>query len=716
MRIAQKLLILLLLIAALPLALQVVLDRWAMQQLGGDLGRSARNAVTQRTSEQLQLIIRDHATVMNWHRRMLEHVVAAQAREVERRLREAPSGSAPIFFSADYDRGDARIAGVTPSKRHFTFRSGSAAEPIPVTYDAQVYKLAPDASADGVAEDLARLADMPEAYAFLRSAHPNVIYWQYTALDEGIHTSYPGHGGYPVEFDPRQRDWYRQARDSGRLGWIGPYLDASSEQLIFTISAPVYGSDGEFAGVTALDVTVADVIAGMAVAGNWSESARSMLVRLAEEGAPLDRRVQILAHPGLHRRGERWNAHIDAEWLTPEAPAAFEGMVTDMAAGVSGARRMPYQQNESLWVYGPLATAQHHLLMILPYEEVVAEARQAEAEVIDRTHAQLRDAGVIAGVLLMVVLAAAIIGARSVTRPVRELARAAAAVAEGDFDARARVRTRDELGRLARVFNAMVPKLEDQMRLRQSLDLAMEVQQRLLPTTAPLAEGLDIAGCSEYCDETGGDYFDFLELASLGPHMLGVTVGDVVGHGISAALLMTTARAVIRSQADSQPDLAQLMTDMNRHLAQDMSADRFMTMLYMVIDGRKRRVHWVSAGHDPAMLYDPTTDKFIELSDADHGVPLGIDPDWVYHQSGPQALSLGQVLVAGTDGVWEQRNPAGEMFGKERLQEVVRANAAESAERISTAIKEELVRFRAGRPQGDDVTMVVVKLLPSDTN
>ncbi|RMF84014.1 MAG: HAMP domain-containing protein [Planctomycetota bacterium] len=629
---------------------------------------------------------------------------------MQRRLAAPPPPQADVFFSSDYDRGDPRIGGLAPSGRHFAFRADAPPRAIPVTYRAQVYKLAPGVDAEAVAADLARLADMPTAYDFLRQTHPDVIYWQYTALDEGVHTSFPGHGGYPDEFDPRTRDWYTQARDSGGIGWIGPYLDASSEQLIFTISAPVYRPDGAFAGVTALDVTVADVIAGMTVAGNWSESARSMLVRLVDPDAPLERSVQILAQPGQHRRGERWNAHIDAEWLSPHAATPFAAMVADMAEGVSGARRMPYRGRDCLWVYGPLASDRHHLLMILPYDEVVAEARQAEADVIARTHEQLRDAGALGGLLLIVVLAAAIIGARTVTRPVRDLTRVATAVAEGHFDVRAPVRSGDELGRLAQVFNEMTPKLEDQMRLKQSLDLAMEVQQRLLPRSAPDIEGLDVAGSSDYCDETGGDYFDFLELASLGPRKLGVAVGDVVGHGVSAALLMTTARAVIRSQAGSQPDLAALMTEMNRILTKDMTADRFMTMMYMVVDADAPSVRWVSAGHDPMLLYDPRTDTIEPLEDDNHGVPLGIDPNWRYRECGPRKLHAGQVLFAGTDGVWEQRDDAGEMFGKERLGEVIRAHAGEPAAEIQSAIRTELNRFRGGRAQGDDVTMVIIKI------
>ncbi len=288
-----------------------------------------------------------------------------------------------------------------------------------------------------------------------------------------------------------------------------------------------------------------------------------------------------------------------------------------------------------------------------------------------------------------------------------ELARVARHVADGDLDARAEVNTGDEMEDLAHSINTMIPKLQDRIKIRQALSLAMEVQQHLLPVSAPRMDGFDIAGKSIYCDETGGDYYDFLELARLDARHLGVAVGDVTGHGVAAALLMTTARALLRSRAAQPGSLSEMMTDINRHLAEDTHQGRFMTLFYGVLDGEQRSVNWVSAGHEPALLYNPGTDSFAEITGPD--IPLGIDPEWRYQELSRDGWEPGEVLVIGTDGIWETRDPDGNMFGRDAFRDLIRRHADESADELCAAITEAVVRFRRHRPQEDDATLVVIK-------
>ena len=271
-----------------------------------------------------------------------------------------------------------------------------------------------------------------------------------------------------------------------------------------------------------------------------------------------------------------------------------------------------------------------------------------------------------------------------------------------------------EFGQLGRTVNEMVPQLADRMRLRQSLNLAMEVQQHLLPAQAPHIEGLDIAGRSIYCDETGGDYYDFLEMTKMGPQQLGVAVGDVTGHGIAAALLMATGRALLRSRSDRPGTLAEMISDINRHLTADSAAGRFMTLVYLLIDARARTLRWISAGHDSPITYDLSTETFGELAGA--GIPLGVDADWQYEEHAGPIPADGQIIVIGTDGIWEARDPAGEMFGKERLRRVIQANADQPTEHISQAITHEVAAFRQNRSQEDDITLVVIKVLPQQVD
>jgi sigma-B regulation protein RsbU (phosphoserine phosphatase) len=135
-----------------------------------------------------------------------------------------------------------------------------------------------------------------------------------------------------------------------------------------------------------------------------------------------------------------------------------------------------------------------------------------------------------------------------------------------------------------------------------------------------------------------------------------------------------------------------------------------MTLFYAIIDAEARSVRWVCAGHDPPITYDPHSQIFGEIKGG--GIPLGVEERWVYEEYAGEPPPQGQVIVIGTDGIWEARNPAEEMFGKDALREIIRANAHRTAEQISLAVTDALAGFRGPRAQEDDITLVVLKFDP----
>jgi sigma-B regulation protein RsbU (phosphoserine phosphatase) len=315
--------------------------------------------------------------------------------------------------------------------------------------------------------------------------------------------------------------------------------------------------------------------------------------------------------------------------------------------------------------------------------------------------------------LLVVALATAIFLSRifstSIIAPVRRMENAMVKVEAGDFTAFVPVDTNDELGALAEHFNQMTKGLKEHYRLRQSLDLAKEVQQNLLPKANPVVEGLDIAGKSIYCDETGGDYYDFISIGDNDKHKIGVAIGDVSGHGISSALLMATVRSSLRQRASLPGSIANIISDINYQLVQDVEdSGQFMTMFYLSIDPMKRHLHWIRAGHDPAIFYDPGSDSFEELGGP--GLSLGVDENWVFEDNLKTGLTKGQIILLSTDGIWEARNPRGEMFGKEPIFHILQQNSSSSANEILEAILNSLNRFQKSVKIEDDITLVVIKI------
>jgi serine phosphatase RsbU (regulator of sigma subunit) len=246
--------------------------------------------------------------------------------------------------------------------------------------------------------------------------------------------------------------------------------------------------------------------------------------------------------------------------------------------------------------------------------------------------------------------------------------------------------------------------------VKQSLDLAREVQQNLLPDQNPRKEGLDIAGHSTYCDETGGDYYDFITAGPAENQRFAVAVGDVSGHGISSALLMAAVRASLRQRLSQPGDAGDIISDVNCQLVEDVEdSGQFMTMLYLEIEAAKKQARWVRAGHDPAIFYDPGTDSFTELGGT--GIALGIDEDWKFEEYSKTDLNSGQIIFLSTDGIWEALNPQGDMFGKERIYEIIRKNPSLSASEIIETILGSLKSFQQDAQIEDDITLVVIKIV-----
>ncbi|MCH7602922.1 MAG: SpoIIE family protein phosphatase [Planctomycetes bacterium] len=718
MRIRWKMLILLVTISLVPLVTAAMIGRISGRRMGDELTEATGRLLTDNAYRELNRIVELAVSGLERDRAMVETAVDIQARAVESLLAGAIPGG-QVHFSEEFDSPDLWPAGMELSERHAKYNlQDGVFEPMEVSYETPVIRLLPGAAHDVIAGDIARLASLGEVYDFIHQRHSDLILWQYTTLDSGVHSSYPGHGGYPEDYDSRNRSWYTLAKAQGSALWSPPIIDASTRQVLMVRSSPIFAPDGDFAGVTGIDVPMTLILQRMELPEAWRDNAKVALTIANRDDVTDDVQLQVIAQQDYNRAERIWDMPIDLEVLRSDDATTFAALIDDVRKGEASVRRMPYLDRDCLWACGPIQQQQHantpvqglSLLIIVPFESIMAGARQAEDQMARRLNQQFQFTGLLLIIVIVIVVVIAFLASRAISRPVRDLALTARRISEGDLEARATVSTSDELGELARAFNQMLPQLQDRLRLRESLNLAMEVQQHLLPQNPPQIKGIDVAGRSVYCDETGGDYYDFLHFSELTPGTpgtIGLVIGDVTGHGIAAALLMTTARALLHIRAPQTGDIAQVIGDINRHLAKDTTAGKFMTFFYLLIDAQEKSARWISAGHDPAILYDPDTGEFSELEGKD--LPLGVDENWTFREESRADFKAGQVIVLGTDGIWEARNEANEMYGKEPLQNVIREHAAQSAKQIADAVIDDLVRFRGGQPQLDDVTLIVLR-------
>jgi sigma-B regulation protein RsbU (phosphoserine phosphatase) len=361
-------------------------------------------------------------------------------------------------------------------------------------------------------------------------------------------------------------------------------------------------------------------------------------------------------------------------------------------------KRVDLNGTDVVLMASPVHTAGWTLITVLPMDPVLAELRTQRREgIIFSAGAVL--VAVVLGVLLAVYVARPVV---ALTEHVRNIGR-------GNLDEDILLTESPEFIRLSFAINSMVEGLRERLKLRQSLNMAKEVQRRLLPATVPDYPGLDVAGRSYYCDETGGDYFDYLRVGGYPDDTAVIALGDVSGHGIASAMVMASARGVLRSRCHDATSLTELLCHMNEQIVEDSGGGHYMTMLIVALNAARGELRWVNAGHCEPLLLEPGSGAFARLDGG--GPPLGVIGGMEYEEYVHRDLEPGQILLLATDGLWEAANPAGEQFGMERLAKVLDGHAAEDAAAICAALAMAVVEFCGSREQKDDISFVVIKLV-----
>jgi PAS domain S-box-containing protein len=240
---------------------------------------------------------------------------------------------------------------------------------------------------------------------------------------------------------------------------------------------------------------------------------------------------------------------------------------------------------------------------------------------------------------------------------------------------------------------------------QEQFRVAREIQQRLFPKGAPDCPGFDIAGASFPAEATGGDYFDYLPMLH---NRLGVVVGDVTGHGVGPALLMAETRAYLRVLAGRREDVGEILTRANRILAEDVGSERFITLFLGRIDPATRTLVYASAGHPAGYVFD--VKGAIKTTLKRTGIPLGMKADTQYATAPEIQLASGDLVLLLSDGIEETCGPDDNLFGVDRILEVVRAQRLKTSQEIVQALYEATRSHADQAPQIDDITAIVAKV------
>jgi phosphoserine phosphatase RsbU/P len=319
--------------------------------------------------------------------------------------------------------------------------------------------------------------------------------------------------------------------------------------------------------------------------------------------------------------------------------------------------------------------------------------------------------GVIFLSIEIVALATGVVLTRTITRAVEGLYEATLHVRRGDFSHRVRVHKRDQLGALGDSFNEMTSSITElieeqkkRQRLENELSIAREVQEQLFPRSLPSLPGLQLGAICRPARTVSGDYYDFIRL---GPLRLGIALADISGKGISAALLMASLQASLRSQAslNGHCGTAELVSRLNQHLFRNTSDDRYATFFYAIYDEETRTITYTNAGHlAPFFLSGGEVQKLDE-----GGTVVGLFEDYPYTQ-GVLKAAPGCLLVAFSDGLTEPENVYGEEFGMERLKQEILRHETSAPQQLAENLVAAAEQWAGTPDQADDMTVVVARM------
>lgn len=317
---------------------------------------------------------------------------------------------------------------------------------------------------------------------------------------------------------------------------------------------------------------------------------------------------------------------------------------------------------------------------------------------------------------LLIELAALIIGVvltRAITRTVSDLYRATQFVQEGNFSHRVRVERRDQLGVLGDSFNSMtssIDRLVDEQkqlqRLENEISIAREVQDQLFPRNLPHVEGVEIEAICKAARSVSGDYYDFIQLS---PTHVAIAIADISGKGISAALLMASLQAALRSQllvpGSEQLSTAELVTRLNKHLVRNTGDDRFATFFLAIFDTATRKLRYTNAGHLPGFCL--SDGKSIYLHEG--GIVLGVLEEYPFVEDTVD-VPPDAVIIGYSDGLIEPENDYGEQFGIPRLEDAAQRVRKASPKKIAESLMIAAEEWSGSPEQADDMTVIVAKL------
>lgn len=586
----------------------------------------------------------------------------------------------------------------------------------PLSYAAWV--VAPGVDTAARKAEINRLANLDDLFRPVLQNDRNLT-WVYIGTAGGIFRVYPW-SAFPEGYDPRERPWYTRAVVSGLTGWTDPYIDAAGKGLMITCSAPVRGPGGEIVAVVATDVGL-EVISRDIIGTQVGKTGYAFL---AGAGG------KVLARPGLSPGDTRWDESYRNENLLLSDNYELKQVGLAIAAGLTGVRRCQLEDGDKFIAYAPVRSTGWGVGIVLPVSEVLAPAQASGAGIEKATDAirrkvtgQRDDARalfiLVFGVLLVCVSVIAWLLARRISRPILSLNAGAQAIGAGNLDFKLKVHSGDEIEDLAGSFNKMTADLKLRIaqlqesttareRISSELRVAQQIQSTMLPRLFPPfpeRKEVDIFATMKPAREVGGDFYDFFFVAE---NRLCLTIGDVCGKGIPAALFMAISKTILKTEAQRGHPPDETLARLNDTLAPENDSSMFLTVFCAVLDVVTGELVFSSGGHNPPLISDGRGGyHYLEVP---KGVVVGPLEGTAY-QRRTLRLKPGDTLLLYTDGVTEATDRANHLYSEDRLKSFLSNTPLTDATRLVKGVVADVESFTAGAEQSDDITLVAIRFI-----
>lgn len=537
--------------------------------------------------------------------------------------------------------------------------------------------------------------------------------------------------GNPKEnYVPKTRPWYKDAVDALKNEnnlpvWQSTYISMSDGVPCITCSKSFTNEKGEILGTIGIDMHIGDI--NKYIVGTKLGSTGKAFV--------VDKNGKIIMHPDYNiniNASEQENKNFIKNPLdSKETSESYKNLISKMSKIQTGVETAKIDEKNYYVAYSPMVTPKWCLGIACESDEVLSPISEIQS-VINASTKNTENSiktnliKIVVRFFLVFLLCASVtylIGiklSKELSSPIKRLRNQAKIIGDGDFSSRIEVESEDELGDLSNSFNKMTENLISYMenlkqttaekeKIHSELMVAKKIQKSMLPCIFPAfpeRQDFDIYALMDPAREVGGDFYDFFFTDK---KHLALVIADVSGKGVSAALFMVIAKILIKNQLQAGDSPEKALQKVNKMLCENNEAGMFVTAFVGVIDIITGEFTFSNAGHNPPLIYKKESDEY-NFIESPHGFVLGGINDAKYSLN-KSVLKPEDSLFLYTDGVTEAMNQKGELFSKERLQNILNNKSIKELKitDVVNHLRQEIDKFSNGAERSDDITMLAFK-------